>query len=769
MPQRGLRSFLRDVDFPIARSSRRVVQCAAFTNPRLTMHCSDRSISARGILALLILLLSALFVPQPAAATWSFAEITESAGVSFVHGFDGEVDMHDVRAMAGGVAVGDYDADGWLDLYVVSGSAGRNYLFRNRGDGTFADVTVSTRVDLPGVDSSGPVFADIDGDGWLDLFVLANTVEGAEVPIRLFRNLGNGRFTNRTSATGIEFSGPTALSAAFSDIDRDGDLDLFITHWGSAADTPPAGMLWRNDGDFEFTDITAAAGIAYRFHPEMPGADWMFTPNFADIDSDGWPDLLLANDFGTSQVFLNDGDGTFTETTAAVIDDENGMGAAVVDYDNDGDLDWFVTSVSDPFGVQGDVPTIGDSGNRLYRNQGDGTFVDATDEAGVRHGDWGWAAAFGDLNLDGHPDLYMVNGMGQIEDGPEWAYFISDPARLWVSEGDGTFLERSVALGVADTGMGRGTVLFDFDRDGDLDIFNQNATQEPVFYRNDLDDGSHFLTLRLLDGGANREAVGARVRVTSGGTTQMRELHSGNGYVSANAIEAHFGLGTAETIDELEVQWPDGAVTTVADVDVDRHVLLRHPGAEPIDCSQPGDQNDCILGGKTRSPMECLMELHVTPVPERDRNGPTSRVVCTAGDPACDGNPADLTSCTIDVRLCPATSDPRNPICPAATLTDIVVRTPRATSKKPADLALRAAVDRLVGIGIASLVPPEGSPFENLLPGVCTAAESVVIPLRERAPGVYRKNRTRLKLRTYSSDGRRDLDKLVLTCLPSDA
>ncbi|MFP6663460.1 MAG: CRTAC1 family protein, partial [Deltaproteobacteria bacterium] len=640
--------------------------------------------------------------------------------------------------------------------------------FRNRGDGTFEDVAAAARVDLAGVDSSGPIFADIDGDGWLDLLVLANVAGGDGLPLRLFQNQGNGRFANRTSATGLHFTRATSFSAALADIDRDGDLDLFVTHWGSFGIEPPAEMLWRNEGNFVFTDITAEAGFGYRFHPQMSGLDWTFTPNFADINSDGWPDLLLANDFGTSQIFLNDGDGTFTETTSPVIDDENGMGAAVGDYDNDGDLDWFVTSISDPLGIQEDNDAVGDSGNRLYQNQGDGTFVDVTDTAGVRDGDWGWGASFGDLNLDGWLDLYMVNGMGQIEDGPGWEYFIADPAKLWVSEGDGSFLERGVSLGVADSRMGRGTVFFDLDRDGDLDIFNQNVADESVLYRNDLTDGAHFLVLRLIGEGANREGIGARVRVSTGGTTQMRELRNGSGFVSASAVEAHFGLGAAEIVDTLEIIWPNGTTTVVEDIPVDGHYFARYPGATVEDCSQPGDANPCVLGGRIRSPMECLLEMHVTPPPPKGRRGgPGSRIRCRAGDPECDADPLDLTSCSIDLRLCPATRDPRNFICSAPDLTSIVIQSPRRAAPGRADRAMREGAEALLGNGLASLLPHEDSPFVNLTPGRCTSATRVTLPLRERSAGVYRKSRTRLKMITRSADGRRDVDDLVVRCSPA--
>lgn len=710
----------------------------------------------------------ALPASASASANWSFVDVTASAGVSYVHDFSGELDMHDPRALGGGVAIGDFDADGWLDIYAVAGSAGTNHLFRNLGDGTFEDVGAAARVDLAGVNSSGPIFADIDGDGWLDLLVLANVADGEELPVRLFENQGNGRFSNKTSATGLEFTQATSFSAALADIDRDGDLDLFVTHWGSFSIAPPTEMLWRNDGDFVFTDITGAAGFDYRFHPQMLGLDWTFTPNFADINSDGWPDLLLVNDFGTSQIFMNDGDGTFTETTSPVIDDENGAGAAIGDYDNDGDLDWFVTGVSDPLGIQDGNEGEGDSGNRLYQNQGDGTFVDVTDAAGVREGDWGRGASFGDLNLDGWLDLYMVNGMGQIEDGPGWAYFIGDPAKAWISERNGSFLERGVSLGVADVGMGRGTVLFDLDRDGDLDIFNQNVTEESVLYRNDLTDGDHFMVLRLIGENGNREAVGARVRVSAGGMTQMREFRNGSGFVSATAVEAHFGLGDAEVVDELEIVWPDGSISVVEDVPADGHYFARYPGVTVEDCSAPGDANDCVLGGKDRSPMECLLELHVTPIPPTGRRvGRGPKIRCTAGDPECDADPSDLTSCSLDLRVCPATRDPRNFICSAPDLTSIVIQSPRRTAAGGADRAMREAVEALIGNGLASLVPHPDSPFANLTPGRCTGATRVTLPLREKSPGVYRKSRTRLKIITRSADGRRDTDKLAVRCIPA--
>ncbi|MEE8586457.1 MAG: VCBS repeat-containing protein, partial [Acidobacteriota bacterium] len=387
-----------------------------------------------------------------------FEDVSRQAGFNYGHGYSDGLTT-DARKAIGGVAVGDFDQDGFLDLYIVRGDSGPNLLFRNRGDGSFEEVGQSAGLDLRDALGSGPTFADWDGDGWADLFI--GGIE--QTRPRLFRNRGDGTFQEVTEECGVSVEVDT-FSAAFGDYDRDGDLDLFLTHWmGGRTEPAQVNHLWRNNGDGTFTAVQdEAAGLAI-----FQETDFSLTPNFADINNDGWPDLLVAADFGTSQVFLNRQDGTFENVTSDVISDENGMGAAIGDYDHDGDLDWFVSSIWDP--EPGESLGWGTTGNRLYRNRGDGTFEDVTTPAGVREGYWGWGSCFADFDNDGNLDLFHVNGFFPPgRDGPRiGAVFSEDPSRLFMSNGDGTFRERSLELGLEDTGQGRGLVCFDYDRDGD--------------------------------------------------------------------------------------------------------------------------------------------------------------------------------------------------------------------------------------------------------------------------------------------------------------
>jgi enediyne biosynthesis protein E4 len=507
--------------------------------------------------------------------SWSFVDVTSEAGLAYEHGYLDDF-FSAPRLTAAGVAAGDYDGDGWIDLYVVRGSIGPNLLFRNRGDGTFEEVGQSAGVALDGTLGSGPTFADYDGDGHLDLLVLGvgftDNHDGLATPPTLFRNRGDGTFEDVTAKAGLVVTRDT-YSASFADIDRDGDLDLFLTHWGTfPRPGTPAENLWRNNGDGTFTEATLAAGITPYVHPDIGMVDLTFSANFADLDSDGWPDLLLASDFGSSRVFHNDGDGTFTETTSPVISDENGMGSAVGDYDGDGDLDWFVTAVYDPRGVTS--PSWGASGNRLYRNRGDGSFEDATDEAGVRQGYWGWGATFADLDNDGDLDLVHVNGWGPAAT-EETAPFLDDPTRVFLSRGDGTFVESAAALGIDDHGQGRGIVAFDYDGDGDLDLFVANNQQAPRLYRNEGGNRQNFLDVVMHGIPPNTQAIGARLVLTAGGRTQIREIAAGTNFVSQNPAVAHFGLGAAQTVESLRVIWPAGGEAEIHGVAAGQRLVVE--------------------------------------------------------------------------------------------------------------------------------------------------------------------------------------------------
>lgn len=525
----------------------------------------------------------------PAAAEWRFTEISEISGLVYEHGF-GPGQTTEPHLVSGGVAAGDVDGDGWLDLYVVRGSEGSNLLFRNLGAGaggvvSFEEIGESAGVAISGT-TVGPTFADLDGDGWLDL-VLGGIA--GDRP-RLFRNSGDLTFEEVTADSGI-FATRDTFSTAFGDIDRDGDLDLFFSHWSPAGGDPiGAPHLWRNDsdgtGDFAFSPIDFAAGIAGVYAE----TDFSFTPTFTDLDDDGWPDLLVAGDFGTSQVFRNlgvaGGTVSFEVFTSPVISDENGMGSAVGDYDNDGDLDWFVSSIWDPDGIP--EGNWGVTGNRLYRNTGNRlTFEDVTDQAGVRRGYWGWGSCFADFNNDGYLDLFHTNGF-QVLAADE---FHHDPARLFVSRGVAgdtvRFDERAAALGVDDRGQGRGVVCFDVDRDGDVDLFVANHSGPPRLYRNDGGNELHYLAVRLrgaADGTSRRnsEAIGARVTVRTGEVRQLREIRAGSNYVSQNPAEAHFGLGTAEQVDELPIRWPDGEIQVLTGIAADQLLEVEQGAVSPV-------------------------------------------------------------------------------------------------------------------------------------------------------------------------------------------
>ena len=348
-----------------------------------------------------------------------------------------------VEEFAGGLAAADYDEDGDIDLFATGGGFDPNHLYENQGDGSFVEVGRAAGLDFLHL-GSGPNFSDYDGDGDLDLFVGAVQRE----PYYLFENR-DGLFVNVTSSSGINITVDDTVSSTFSDYDNDGDLDLFLSHWGAAQRTDTE-TLWRNNGDGSFSSASIESGIAEALIEPDPttglGIDRTFTPNLSDIDNDGDVDLLMAADFETSQVFVNNGDGTFTKVTDRnVIVDQSGMGAAVGDYDNDGDMDWFVTSIlqsSDFFG------------NRLYRNVGSGVFEDATDEAGVADGGWGWAACFADFDNDGHLDLFHVNGWrGTAGADLDLDSEFSDQVRFFHAQGDGTFEQKAATVGLGDNGQ----------------------------------------------------------------------------------------------------------------------------------------------------------------------------------------------------------------------------------------------------------------------------------------------------------------------------
>ena len=510
-------------------------------------------------------------------------DATVASGLTFRHRYQRGTNAARVAA---GVAVGDYDGDGWLDIYLAQGDTGTSVLYENRSQGgsySFADVTnVAGVAGSSGDKASGPAFADYDGDGDLDLFI--GSVEYSS--LRLYNNQGDGSFNEVTADAGLaNIDRENSVGFAFGDYDQDEDLDLFIAHWTFTRDELPTGTtlhLWQNNGDGTFSDVSDESLITGTIiEAEF---DYTFAPTFADIDSDGDLDLLVASDAGTSQVLINQGDlggGLYTYaygTDRDVITDENGMGSSVADFDNDGDLDWFVTAISlgdEPDGMATPEDNAGFDlgGNRLYRNDGSGVFTDETDAAGVRKGYWGWASCAADFNNDGFLDIFHVNGM----DEPGTNAYLEDPSRLFINNGDGSFTEYAEPLGLVDTKSGRGVTCFDGDRDGDIDIIVSNNDDTAVLFRNDGGNQFGYLNVELQGASPNTQAVGARVYLEAGGGTQMREIHNGNNFVSQNPAEQHFGLGSAPGAVTLRVAWPDGTETSRENISPNQRVTVAYP------------------------------------------------------------------------------------------------------------------------------------------------------------------------------------------------
>ena len=527
-------------------------------------------------------------VVEPAATR--FTEDTESAGLVYLQHhanppgdclFDNlareteeerDGTLCDAERMTGGAAAGDFDGDGSTDL-LVTRLDGHDLLFRNRGDGTFDEVSGQAGLAVWELPTNGAAWGDVDNDGDLDLFV---TTVG-DTRHYLFVNDG-GVFTEQGIERGVAVdTGDRRIgfSASFGDYDRDGYLDLHVTEWrpSQLVGEAVAGVrLLRNlgaDSPGYFEDVTDAAGvrmsgIVSQTQAQLTEGTFAFGSTFVDLDGDGWPELAVASDFGTSRLFWNNGDGTFSDGTLAaqVGTAQNAMGTTFGDYDADGDLDWFVTSIySFQRGSPGGDQEGTKDGNRLFRNDGGRRFSDATDDADVRDGSWGWGAAFFDADNDDDLDLTMTNGMEMM---PGYG---ADAMRYWQNDGRGRFRSMSTAAGLDDIKDGKGLLIFDADNDGDLDVFVVTNAAEPLFYRNTSSGIGSWLRVSLEGTISNRQGLGARVSVfASGLPEQIREVGVSSHFLGQSEDALHFGLREAGSADVI-IRWPaSGLVTTLNDV-----------------------------------------------------------------------------------------------------------------------------------------------------------------------------------------------------------
>lgn len=515
------------------------------------------------VMILLPALLASASLPASSPSQPPFTDVSEAANAAFEHDvampYDTPEDVPTPVQMAGGVAAGDLDNDGDIDLYLVTGSAFPNRLLINDGSGNFSDQAGQWGVATTGEENTAPLFVDINSDGLLDLLV--GGVLGTR--LNVYRNTGQGRFEKLADAAGITLDNnlQTDSSIAAGDPDGDGDLDLYIGHWGASPTGGIPNHFWINTGQGQFVPGDELAGVGEIYAEQ----DWSFAPSFIDINGDGRQDLLVTSDFETSHTLINLDGIRFENRNVGVIDDKSGMGSAPADFDNDGDVDWFVSSIfyANP---------IPDHGNRLYRNDGEGNFTDATDEAGVRDGAWGWSACAADFNNDGWQDIFHVNGMWFINERED---FSEDRSRLFLNDGEAGFEEYDIAQ-AADLRQGRGVVCFDADLDGDIDIFSANVFGESSLYRNSVDplERGNWLQIKLVGEANNPSAVGAIIRVTTGDMTQTREVTVGSNYQSQNPLMQHFGLADHQQVDQLEVIWPHGGKTLLQDLNANRRLVL---------------------------------------------------------------------------------------------------------------------------------------------------------------------------------------------------
>ncbi|MFN0087320.1 MAG: CRTAC1 family protein [Blastocatellia bacterium] len=541
-----------------------------------------------------------LSLPRPGVR---FQDVAASAGLLARNVSGPERDkQYIIETTGSGVALFDYDNDGWLDIFIVNGTTlaqppGEppiSHLYRNNHDGTFADVTRQAGIARTGW-GQGVCAGDYDNDGDTDLFV---TYWGQNA---LWRNNGDGTFIELAARAGLgQTKTRWGTGCSFLDYDKDGDLDLFVANYvdldlkrtpargsndycswkGLAVVCGPRGLpagtnaLYRNDGNGSFTDVSEASGIG-----GVKGC-YGFTSVVSDYDNDGWPDIYLACDSTPNILFHNEGNGAFMNigilSGTAVTEDgqeQAGMGVAAGDYDRDGWIDLVKTNFAD------DTPT-------LYHNDGGNLFTDATYPArmGVNTRFLGWGAGFLDFDNDGWKDILMVNGhvYPEVDSLNSQSPFKQERVLFW-NLGDKTFYDLSdtAGPGILDRRASRGAAFGDLDNDGGIEIVVNNLNDAPSLLKN-FGGRQNWTLLQLAGTRSNRSGIGARVTITAGSARQMDEARSGGSFLSQNDLRLHFGLGKAAWIERAEVLWPSGTKEVFANLKANQVIVLREGNGRPL-------------------------------------------------------------------------------------------------------------------------------------------------------------------------------------------
>jgi hypothetical protein len=541
------------------------------------------------VVALLTIAVTQIITSQ-APATVQFTNVATAAGIDFTHVNGASADRHLYEIMSGGGLFLDYNNDGWQDILLVDGGSltdasinrrARHRLFRNRGNGSFEDVTASSGIAHREY-GMGACAADYDNDGWTDVYL---TAVG---PNALYHNNAGKGFSDVTRAAGVAGGDIFSASCAFTDVDRDGDVDLFVVNYVDArvgnnvfcGDTsrkfriychpltfmPHHNVLYRNNGNGTFTDVSKEAGILDRRGNGLGVVA-------GDYDDDGWPDVFVANDSTPNFLFHNEQGRGFREVAlvsgVSVASDGNpraGMGTDFGDYDNDGDLDLFVTNHEL-------------EAHTLFRNLGKALFEDATFPSGVGSATLpyvGFGAVFFDADNDADLDLGIVNGHVMNSPGHVRPGATEAQRKLLLRNTSGRFTDvgRQAGPGFSVDKVGRALAAADIDNDGDLDLLVVNNGGPVDLLRNEGGSGNNAIVIRLIGTTSNRDAIGARVKVTAGGVTQIREVKAGSSYLSQNDLRVHVGVGKAMQIDRVEVRWPNGQSETISGAMVNQIVTV---------------------------------------------------------------------------------------------------------------------------------------------------------------------------------------------------